>query len=143
MSSKRFLLSTAFLVAASPALAETVTIDLWSRADRSGPLRAGNIVAAAEQLNRTFEAAGSETRVEINLIETNATGFDADALDLLKAHSVGDTPDIAVAAHEWIGSFVEAGLAANLEEHISANPNMSMLAVLMKDNRISWFLDAH
>ncbi len=110
------------LAAASSLAAETVTIDLWSRADRSGPLRAGNIVQAAEQLNRMFEAAGSETRVEINLIETNARGFDADALDLLKAHSVGDTPDIAVAAHEWIGSFVEAGLAANLEEHIAASP---------------------
>ncbi|WP_421979503.1 ABC transporter substrate-binding protein [Roseibium sp.] len=109
------------LTVAAPAIAETVTIDLWSRADRSGPLRAGNIVAAAEQLNRVFEAAGSETRVEVNLIETNAKGFDADALDLLKAHSVGDTPDIAVAAHEWIGSFVEAGLAANLEDHIAAN----------------------
>lgn len=110
------------LTAAAPALAETVTIDLWSRADRSGPLRAGNIVAAAEKLNRMFEATGSETRVEVNLIETNAKGFDADALDLLKAHSVGDTPDIAVAAHEWIGSFVEAGFAANLDEHIEANP---------------------
>ena len=110
------------LTAAAPALAETVTIDLWSRADRSGPLRAGNIVDAAEKLNRMFEAAGSETRVEVNLIETNAKGFDADALDLLKAHSVGDTPDIAVAAHEWIGSFVEAGFAANLEDHIQANP---------------------
>lgn len=124
MPIKHLLVTAALVAAATPALAETVTIDLWSRADRSGPLRAGNIVDAAEQLNRTFEAAGSETRVEINLIETNAKGFDADALDLLKAHSVGDTPDIAVAAHEWIGSFVEAGFAANLEEHISANPNM-------------------
>lgn len=109
---------------AEPVIAEDVKVKLWSRADRSGPLRAGNIVAAAEQLNRAFEAAGSDTRVVIELIETNAQGFDADALDLLKAHSVGDTPDIAVAAHEWIGSFVEAGLVANLEEHIAANSAM-------------------
>ncbi len=109
---------------AAPAVAETVTVDLWSLADRSGPLRAGNIVTAAEQLNRMFEAAGSETRVEINLIETSSQGFDADALELLKAHSVGETPDIAVVAHEWIGSFVEAGLAANLEDHISANADL-------------------
>lgn len=108
--------------ASSQVYADTVTIDLWSRADRSGPLRAENIVSAADQLNRMFESAGSDTRVEVNLIETNANGFDADALDLLKAHSVGETPDIAVAAHEWIGSFVEAGLAANLEEHIEASP---------------------
>ena len=109
-------------VLSAPVFAETVTLDLWSRADRSGPLRAGNIVEAADQLNRMFEAAGSETRVAINLIETNHQGFDADALALLKAHSVGETPDIMVAAHEWIGSFVEAGLAANLEEHIAASP---------------------
>lgn len=109
---------------AAPVFAETVTVDLWSMADRSGPLRAGNIVTAAEQLNRMFEAAGSDTRVEVNLIETSAQGFDADALALLKAHSVGETPDIAVVAHEWIGSFVEAGLAANLEDHITANADM-------------------
>ena len=107
-----------------PVFAEDVTIKLWSRADRSGPLRAGNIVDAADQLNRAFEAAGSETRISIELIETQAQGFDADALDLLKAHSVGETPDIAIAAHEWIGTFVEAGLAANLEEHIGANEAM-------------------
>jgi inositol-phosphate transport system substrate-binding protein len=111
-------------VTAEPIFAEDVTIKLWARADRSGPLRAGNIVAAADQMNRMFEAAGSDTRVKIDLIETNAAGFDADALDLLKAHSVGDTPDIAVAAHEWIGAFVEGGMLANLEEHISANASM-------------------
>ncbi|NND90045.1 MAG: extracellular solute-binding protein [Granulosicoccus sp.] len=60
----------------------------------------------------------------MDLIETNAAGFDADALDLLKAHSVGDGPDIAVAAHEWIGTFVEAGFAANLEDHIADNAGL-------------------
>jgi len=109
---------------AMPVFADEVTIKLWSRADRSGPLRAGNIVSAADQLNNMFEAAGSDTRVKVELIETNNKGFDADALALLKAHSVGDTPDIAVVAHEWIGSFVEAGLAANLEDHIAANEAM-------------------
>ena len=109
---------------AVPVFADEVTIKLWSRADRSGPLRAGNIVSAADQLNNMFEAAGSDTRVKVELIETNNKGFDADALALLKAHSVGDTPDIAVVAHEWIGSFVEAGLAANLEDHIAANEAM-------------------
>ncbi|ARE40339.1 Maltose/maltodextrin ABC transporter, substrate binding periplasmic protein MalE [Rhodovulum sp. P5] len=109
------------LANAAPAFAEDITVKLWSMADRSGPLRAGNIVTAADELNAMLEAAGSENRVKIELIETNSKGFDADALDLLKAHSVGETPDIAVAAHEWIGSFVEAGLAANLEDHITGN----------------------
>lgn len=124
MSITRLLGATAIALAAAPAFAETVTVDLWSMADRSGPLRAGNIVTAAEQLNRMFAAAGSDTRVEVNLIETTSKGFDADALDLLKAHSVGETPDIAVVAHEWIGSFVEAGLAADLEDHITANADL-------------------
>ena len=108
----------------APAFAEDVTIKLWSRADRSGPMRAGNIVDAAETLNNMLKAAGSDKVVKIELIETNAKGFDADALDLLKAHSVGDTPDIIVAAHEWIGAFAEAGVAANLEGHIKGNENL-------------------
>lgn len=111
-------------VATVPAFGEEITVKLWSRADRSGPMRAGNIVMAADQLNNFLAAAGSENTVKIELIETNAAGFDADSLDLLKAHSVGDTPDIIVAAHEWIGAFVEAGLAANLEDHINSNPDL-------------------
>ncbi|MCP4384450.1 MAG: extracellular solute-binding protein [Hyphomicrobiales bacterium] len=110
--------------AVAPAFAEDVTIKLWSRADRSGPLRAGNIVAAAELLNEKLKAVGADQRVVIELIETNAEGFDGDALDLLKAHSVGETPDIAVAAHEWIGAFAEDGFAANLEDHIAASGSL-------------------
>lgn len=109
--------------AAAPVFAEDITIKLWSRADRSGPMRAGNIVDAADTLNNMLAAAGSDKVVKVELIETNAKGFDADALDVLKAHSVGDTPDIIVAAHEWIGAFAQAGLAADLEAHIEANPN--------------------
>lgn len=117
--------AAALLISATaPAMAEEVTIKLWSLADRSGPMRAGNIVNAADTLNAVLLAAGTDTTVKVELIETNSDGFDADALDLLKAHSVGETPDIMVAAHEWIGSFVEAGLAANLDEHIDGNPDL-------------------
>ena len=122
--SAALVLASGSVLVAAPVLAEDITVKLWSRADRSGPMRAGNIVNAADQLNNILAVAGSEKRVVIELIETNAQGFDADSLDLLKAHSVGDTPDIIVAAHEWIGAFVEAGLAANLEEHITANPDL-------------------
>lgn len=108
-------------ITTDPVRVEEVVVDLWSRADRSGPLHAGNIVDAAARLNRMFEAVGSNTRATVNLIETNADGFDADTLDVLKAHSVSETPDSIVAAHEWIGSVVEAGLAANFEDHITAN----------------------
>ncbi|TYC52169.1 extracellular solute-binding protein [Rhodobacterales bacterium] len=111
-------------VAAAPAFAEDITIKVWSRADRSGPMRPGNIVEAADTLNNMLAAAGSDKVVKVELIETNNKGFDADALDVLKAHSVGDSPDIIVAAHEWVGAFAQAGLAANLEDHIKSNPNL-------------------
>ena len=112
------------LVSPAPVFADEVTLKLWSRADRSGPLRAGNIVAAADQLNRMLEAAGADTRVKIDVHENNAAGFDADALDLLKAFAVDKGPDIYVAAHEWIGAFVEADYAYKLDDHIAANPEL-------------------
>ena len=70
--------------AAQQVLAEDVVIKVWSRADRSGPLRAGNIVAAGDTLNKMLAAIGSDRRVKIELNETNAKGYDDDALDLMK-----------------------------------------------------------
>ncbi|MEO1091482.1 MAG: extracellular solute-binding protein [Pseudomonadota bacterium] len=115
-------LTVATLAHAPTVDAEEITLQVWSRADRSGPLRAGNIVAASEQLNRMLAATGTDTRVTVEVFENNAAGFDADALDLLKAFAVDRGPDIYVAAHEWIGAFVEEGLAYQLDDHIAANP---------------------
>lgn len=109
------------LASAVPASAEEVTIKLWSRADRSGPLRAGNIVAAAEPLNAALKAAGSDTTVKVDVFEGPATGFDADALDILKAFSVGQGPDIYVAAHEWVGEFAKSGYAMDMTDFVAAN----------------------
>ena len=108
--------------AVSPASAEDVVIKVWSRADRSGPLRAGNLVAAGETLNKMLAATGTDKRVKIELNETNAKGYDDDALDLLKAFAVDKGPDIFVLAHEWTGAFAESGYAWNLEDHITKNP---------------------
>ena len=102
--------------------AEEVTVKLWSRADRSGPLRAGNIVAAASALNAALKAAGSDKTVKVEVFENPATGFDQDALDLLKAFSVNQAPDAFVAAHEWVGEFAKSGYAMNMEAFIKANP---------------------
>jgi inositol-phosphate transport system substrate-binding protein len=110
--------------AAQPAVAEDVVIKVWSRADRSGPLRAGNIVAAADTLNKMLAAINSDKRVKIELNETNAKGYDDDALDLLKAFAVDKGPDIFVLAHEWTGAFAQAGYAWNLEDHIKKNPEL-------------------
>jgi inositol-phosphate transport system substrate-binding protein len=106
------------------AAAEDVVLKLWSRADRSGPLRAQNIVTAADQLNRMLAAAGTDKRVKIELIETNAKGYDDDSLELLKAFAVDKGPDFFVLAHEWIGAFADAGYTYNLEDHIKKNPEL-------------------
>jgi inositol-phosphate transport system substrate-binding protein len=112
------------LLGAAPTAAEDVVIKVWSRADRSGPLRAGNIVAAGDTLNKMLASIGSDKRVKIELNETNAKGYDDDALDLLKAFAVDKGPDIFVLAHEWTGAFAEAGYAQNLEDHIAKNPEL-------------------
>ena len=116
--------SALLCVVTTSALAEDVVVKVWSRADRSGPLRAGNLVSAGDTLNKMLAAAGSDKRVKIELNETNAKGYDDDALDLLKAFAVDKGPDIFVLAHEWTGAFAEAGYAMNLEDHISKNPEL-------------------
>jgi inositol-phosphate transport system substrate-binding protein len=117
-------LAGALLGAAPFAAAEDVVIKVWSRADRSGPLRAGNIVAAGDTFNKMLASIGSDKRVKIELNETNAKGYDDDALDLLKAFAVDKGPDIFVLAHEWTGAFAEAGYAQNLDDHIAKNPEL-------------------
>jgi len=118
------MLAATLIAAAQPGFAEDVVIKVWSRADRSGPLRAGNIVAAADTLNKMLTAAGSDKHVKLELNETNAKGYDEDALDLLKAFAVDKGPDIFVLAHEWTGAFAQAGYAWNLEDHIKKNPEL-------------------
>jgi inositol-phosphate transport system substrate-binding protein len=115
------LAAAAGLAAPPPASAEEVTVKLWSRADRSGPLRAGNIVAAAEPLNTALKAAGSDRTVKVEVFEGPATGYDQDALDLLKAFSIDQGPDLFVTAHEWVGEFAKNGYAMDMEAFVKAN----------------------
>ena len=83
------LLAGTILVGTTAAsYAEEIVVKLWARADRSGPLRAGNIVAAAEPLNAALKAAGIDKTVKVEVFEGPATGYDADALDILKAFAV-------------------------------------------------------
>ena len=101
------LLAAGSVAAPAPIAAEEITLTLWSRADRSGPLRPGNIIAAAETVNKMLAAAGSDRTVKVEVFENNATGFDQDALDLLQAFAVDRGPDFYVAAHEWVGEFAQ------------------------------------
>ena len=85
-----------------------------------GVVARGSLRAAARrqhrrrrrQLNKMLAAAGSDKRVKIELNETNAKGYDDDALDLLKAFAVDKGPDIFVLAHEWTGAFARSRLRA-------------------------------
>ena len=115
--------AAAFGVAASPSLAqETVTLELWSRQDPSGPLRPGNVVKAAERLNAELEAEGSDKRVEVVVRESPAKGFDDDALQLLRVFGIGEGPDMFIQAHEWICAFQEDGFALKLDDYVAKYP---------------------
>jgi inositol-phosphate transport system substrate-binding protein len=116
------LAGSTLLGAATAVYAEEVVVKLWARADRSGPLRAGNIVAAAEPLNAMLKAAGSDKTVRVQVFEGPAAGFDADALDILKAFAVNQGPDVYVAAHEWVGEFAKSGYAMDMEDFVKKNP---------------------
>ena len=108
--------------AAVPATAAEVTLRVWGRADPSGPLRLGNLTSAADRVNAVLKAAGSDKTVKIEVIENPSAGWDADALDLLKAFAVGKGPDIFIARHDLLATFVDAGYAANLDRFITDNP---------------------
>src|SRR5438270_480074 len=102
--------SAASIVAATRALAQnTVKLELWSRQDPSGPLRAGNVVKAAERLNKELAAESSAKRVQVVVRESPAPGFDDDALQLLKVFGIGQGPDTFIVAHEWICAFQAYG----------------------------------
>ena len=58
---------------ATPALSETIKLELWSRADPSGPLRPGNVVKAAERLNAALKKEGSPDQVEVTVHESPAS----------------------------------------------------------------------
>jgi inositol-phosphate transport system substrate-binding protein len=111
------------ILVATPVIAqETVTYELWSRADPSGPLRPGNVVKAAERLNAELEAEGADKRVAVEIRESPAANFDEDALQLLRVFGIGEGPDMFIQAHEWICAFQEDGFVLKLDEHIAEHP---------------------
>ena len=81
------MLAPAFSV---PASAEEVVLNVWSRQDVSGPLRGGNLITAASRLNKALEKEGSDTRVTVLVRQGPASGFDDDALQLLKVFGIED-----------------------------------------------------
>jgi inositol-phosphate transport system substrate-binding protein len=117
------LAALAAISVSAPGLAQnTVKLELWSRQDPSGPLRAGNIVKAAERLNRELASEGAGKRVEVAIHESPAPGFDDDALQLLKVFGIGQGPDLFIAAHEWICAFQQEGFALKLDDYIAKYP---------------------
>jgi inositol-phosphate transport system substrate-binding protein len=112
----------AVMMGATPAFAEEIQLELWSRQDPSGPLRPGNVVKAAERLNAELKAEGSDKSVKVVVRESPAKGFDDDALQLLKVFGIKQGPDMFIAAHEWICAFQEEGFALKLDDYISKYP---------------------
>jgi len=110
------------LVVASDARGEEIVLKMWARADRSGPLRAGNVVEAAAAVNAWLAAAKTGKTVKVEVFESPAPGFDADALELLKACAVGRCPDLFVASHTWIGEFARSGYAMDLHDFVARHP---------------------
>jgi inositol-phosphate transport system substrate-binding protein len=107
----------------APATAqEVVKLELWSRQDPSGPLRAGDVVKAADRLNKELAAEGAGKRIEVAVHESPAPGFDDDALQLLKVFGIGQGPDMFIAAHEWICAFQQEGFALKLDDYIAKYP---------------------
>ena len=106
----------------APTSAAEVVLNVWLRQDVSGPLRGGNLLAAAGRLNKALEEEGSETLVTVLMRQGPATGFDDDALQLLKLFGIGRGPDVFVAAHEWTCAFANDGFALNLEAYIPKYP---------------------
>ncbi len=115
-------LAVATLLSTSALAEETVTYTLWSRADPSGPLRAGNVVKAADRLNAELEKEGSDKRVAVKIQESPAGGFDEDALQLLRVYGVGEGPDMFIQAHEWICAFKQDGFVLKLDDYIAKYP---------------------
>ena len=116
--------AAATTVAPTPALAQdTVTFELWSRQDPSGPLRPGNVIKAAERLNAELETEGSDKRVAVVVRESPAKGFDDDALQLFKVFAIDEGPDMFIAAHEWVCAFQADGFVLKLDDSIAKYPD--------------------
>ena len=115
-------LAAATLFTTAAIAQEVVQVELWSRADPSGPLRAQNVVKAAERLNAELEAEGADKRVEVVVRESPAANFDEDSLQLLKVFGIGEGPDAFIAAHEWVCAFQADGLLLKLDDYIAKYP---------------------
>jgi inositol-phosphate transport system substrate-binding protein len=117
-------LAAATLFATTAIAQQTIQVELWSRADPSGPLRSQNVVKAAERLNADLAKEGSDKRVEVVVRESPAPNFDEDALQLLKVFGIGEGPDAFIAAHEWVCAFQQEGLLLKLDDYIAKYPEL-------------------
>ncbi len=107
---------------AGVASAGEVVRELWSRADRSGPLPAGNVFEAGRAVNAWTKAAGTDRIVKTQVLESPATGHAAGALELREACTVDRCPDFYVPTHEWLGEFAKSGYAMQLDDFVERHP---------------------
>ncbi|HVZ14642.1 MAG TPA: extracellular solute-binding protein [Bauldia sp.] len=109
-------------LAISTARADEITIHAWAWADRSGPMRATNLINAADLMNKEYKAEGIDRTIKVDMYNDNVDGFDTDARNLLKAFAVGKGPDVFPMAHEWLGEFASDGYVMDMEPFINQFP---------------------
>jgi multiple sugar transport system substrate-binding protein len=104
---QRLLTSAAFALAAVPALAETVTIDLWT-IDRPGEY---HYVMAEE-----FMKANPDIIVNVRSVQ-----FEDMVNDLARAVSTGDAPDVTYIDNPEVALFASRGLLLDMKPMIDAS----------------------
>jgi len=109
---KRILTTLATTVFVTGAYAETVTINVWARADKNTNVGVESFIEGARILNEQYQSQGKDITVEVNIQRSKAKGYDDDMLKVMRVMSVNKGPDIFLMPHEWIGTFADAGYVA-------------------------------
>jgi len=102
------LLTLITLSFAVSSYAKTVTINVWARADKNVNIGVEHFHEGVKILNEQYKKQGKDITVEVNIQRSKAKGWDADMLKVMRVMSVKKGPDIFLAPHEWIGTFVNA-----------------------------------
>jgi len=83
--------------------------------------RVNSFLAAAKDLNADLEARGDPRRVEVEVIQDNL-GWAEYVNEFVIGYGVGETPDIWLTGHEYIGAQSEAGRIIALDEMMKEFP---------------------
>ncbi len=103
------LLTLVTLLVSFSSYAKTVTINVWARADKNVNVGVEHFNDGVKILNEKYRQQGKNITVKVNIQRSKAKGYDADMLKVMRVISVKKGPDVFLAPHEWIGTFVNSG----------------------------------